>query len=1010
MQIEIDFSKTPIATSTGLEGLNKSQLEAVMHKDGPLLIIAGAGTGKTTVLTKRIAYIIEQKWAKPSEILALTFTEKAAAEMEERVDMLVPYGYIDMWISTFHAFGERLLRDYALEMGLPFNYKLLTAAEQAIFMNENLYAFDLKHYRPLGNPTSHIEAILSHFSRLKDELITPKEYIGFAEKQLSELSKNRNPHPDPLPKGEGSGKEIITRNNKSAKKTLAPLVGREESEGKNIDEAEKTLELANAYAKYNELMLQAGNLDFGDLIFLTYKLLKDNLKILAECQKKFKYILVDEYQDTNYAQNEIVKLLASSHGNITVVGDDDQSIYRFRGASISNILDFNNFYPKANQVVLTENYRSTQEILNSSYTLIQHNNPDRLEVKNQINKKLAAFKHGPRPKLLHCETLSCEADSVAEKIKELKEKNGYHYNDFAILVRANSQAEPFMQALNVAGIPFAFSGASNLFDRPEIKMLISFLQCLINPSDHLSFYNLATSELYQVPVQTLSEYYTQAKRSNRSVPAIIKNQLDGLIEPDPKLQELTNNISHYQQKMGESNVGEILYDFITKKEYLKKAATNPTIETEVKVKNIARFFDRISNFNHTAKDKSAVAFIENLDLLLEVGADTAVSEIDPDLDAVNILTAHASKGLEWKVVFIANVTSDRFPSRKRREQLPIPDELIREKLPEGDFHLEEERRLFYVAATRAKERLYLTFAEDYGGKRKKKLSQFAMELLDDPNPEKSAKKFSTLEKIERFKKIETATMKLPYQYSREHIKLSRNKIDDYYTCPKKFYFAHIVQIPLMENQALMYGTAIHAAVNRHLVRRMRNDEVSLNQLLLDFRTAFHSVGFISVEHEEQRYKTGLETLKRFYDENMAETEVPKALEADFVFNIGDTIVNGRYDAIYGEGENVEIRDFKTSDVKTLEDADRRIKESTQMMLYALAWYENNKTIPKTTLYFIESGLKGEIQFDSKQLKEIRQIIADAVSGIKRNDMKAKPDMFSCRYCPFSSICPDSVER
>ncbi|MEK9155946.1 MAG: ATP-dependent DNA helicase [Patescibacteria group bacterium] len=992
MQLEIQFQeKTPGI----LEGLNENQHEAVTHKDGPLLIIAGAGTGKTTVLARRIAYIIEQKWAKPSEILALTFTEKAAAEMEERVDQLVPYGYVDMWISTFHAFGESLLRDYSIEMGLPSHYKLLTETEQAIFMNDNLYTFDLKYYRPLGNPTSHVEAILSHFSRLKDELITPEEYLKFSRQRLSSSIPPLNL---PLTKGEKQGKISLTR--------------KEGDENTKSDkaEAEKMLELANAYARYNELMLQAGNLDFGDLIFLTHKLLKENPKILAECRKKFKYILVDEYQDTNYAQNEIVKLLANEHGNITVVGDDDQSVYRFRGASISNILDFKETYPDAHQIVLTENYRSTQEVLNCSYKLIQHNNPDRLEVKNKINKRLITARRGETPELLHFETLSSEADGMAQKILELKKTQGYAYNDFAILVRANDQAEPFMQALQFAGIPFVFSGASNLFDRPEIKMLIAFLRALVDPNDHLSLYTLATSELYEVPARILSEYYIQAKKTNRSVPAIIESQLAGLVQPNEKLQELARDVRTYQKMMEKTNAGEILYGLLESKDYLKKLVAKPSIENELKIKNIAKFFDRVTQFNHAAQNKNAVAFVESLTLLQKVGSETAVSELDSDLDAVNVLTVHAGKGLEWRVVFIVNAVSDRFPSRKRREQLPVPNELIREQLPEGDFHLEEERRLFYVAATRAKDRLFLTFAEDCGGKRKKKLSRFALELFDDPHPEKSAKKLSALEKIARFRRIEAETMELPYRFAAEKIRLSRLQVDDYYTCPKKFYFGHIVRIPLMENHALMYGTAIHSAINRHLGRRIRQEEASLDQLLLDFRAAFHSVGFISLEHEERRYKAGLETLKRFYAENMAEADLPSALETSFVFTVGNTSINGRYDAIYGEGESVEIRDFKTSDVKTQEDADRRIKESTQMMLYALAWHENHKIIPKTTLYFIESGISGETVFGLAKLEETRRLITNVVLGIKKNEMEAKPNIFACTWCAFRGICPDSIAR
>ncbi|PIZ00075.1 hypothetical protein COY62_04535, partial [bacterium (Candidatus Howlettbacteria) CG_4_10_14_0_8_um_filter_40_9] len=341
------------------------------HDKGPILIIAGAGTGKTTVITRRIAWLIAEKKALPEEILALTFTDKAAAEMEERIDALVPYGFFDSWISTFHAFGDRILRENALELGLPADFRVLTFLEQMIFLKEHLFELDLKILKPLSNPTRHMEALLKHFSRLKDEDISPKDYLDWA-------------------KGANSNKSVIPATagiQNSKGKKLDPRVplalNVSERAGKPEDdkimtnkEIEKYLEIANAYKKYEELMIKNGFLDFGDQIRMTLKLFREYPHVLKKYQKKFRYILVDEYQDTNFVQNELIKTLVPGEGNITVVGDDDQSVYRFRGASISNILDFKDHYKKAKTVVLNKNYRSTKEILNASYKLIQFNNPD----------------------------------------------------------------------------------------------------------------------------------------------------------------------------------------------------------------------------------------------------------------------------------------------------------------------------------------------------------------------------------------------------------------------------------------------------------------------------------------------------------------------------------------------------------------------------------------------------------------------------------------------------------
>ena len=288
-----------------IKKLNPEQIEAVQHGQGPLLIIAGAGTGKTTVITERIKWLISQNLAKPSEILALTFTDKAAREMEERVDVAMPYGYTQMWISTFHAFCDRILRNESIHIGFNPAYKLMTEAETIILLRQNLFKFDLNYFRPLGNPTKFLGGMLQHFSRLKDEDVAPKEYLKYAQ-------------------------ELKIKNEKLKIEK---------------EEIEKTLELAKAYQTYEELKVKEGVADFADLISVALKLFRTRPNILKQYQDQFEYLLVDEFQDTNYAQNQLAMLLAGERKNITVTGDDDQSIYRFRGAAISNIIQFRQNYP-----------------------------------------------------------------------------------------------------------------------------------------------------------------------------------------------------------------------------------------------------------------------------------------------------------------------------------------------------------------------------------------------------------------------------------------------------------------------------------------------------------------------------------------------------------------------------------------------------------------------------------------------------------------------------------------
>jgi len=332
-----------------LGSLNEEQKKSVIYKNGPLLIVAGAGTGKTTVITTRIAWLILFNQIKPEEILALTFTDKAAEEMEERIDRLLPYGYVDLWVSTFHSFAERILKQHAIDIGLPDNFKLLNQTEQNSLIRRNFDRFNLNYYRPLGNPTKFIQAMIKHFSRAKDEEIWPEDYL----KYVKELKLDRD------------------------------------IKISNADEIKRLEEIANAYHIYQQLLLENSALDFGDLINYTLKLFTIRPQILEKYRKQFKYILIDEFQDTNWAQYELIKLLGAPKNNITVSFDDDQAVYKFRGASVSNVMQFKKDYPKAKQVVLIKNYRSKQNILDLAYDFIQKNNPNRLEwqLKNKKIKK-----------------------------------------------------------------------------------------------------------------------------------------------------------------------------------------------------------------------------------------------------------------------------------------------------------------------------------------------------------------------------------------------------------------------------------------------------------------------------------------------------------------------------------------------------------------------------------------------------------------------------------------------
>lgn len=972
-----------------LSSLNQQQRDAVTHGEGPLLILAGVGTGKTTVITRRIAWLIAEKRAKPAEILALTFTERAAADMEERVDLLVPYGYIEARIGTFHSFCDSILRENAILLGLSPDYQILTEAEQVIFLKDHLFELPLERFRPLGNPVKHLSAILKLFSRAKDEDVTAEEYLAFAEKLAAD------------------GDEGLDEEEKTLRR----------------EEIADQIELAQTYTAYQGLMAKNAFVDFGDLITLTLKLLREHPLVRKRYQDRFRYILVDEFQDTNYAQFELLKLLAG-HRNLTVCGDDDQSIYKFRGAAISNILGFRSEYPDADLIVIVENYRSTQQILDPAYRLIQFNNPDRLEVREGIDKRLHAVADDGMPvQQQHFQEINDECDFVAETIAS-GVKAGRIYRDYAILVRSNAQADSFLQALNLLHIPWHFSGSRGLYDREEIRTIIAFLRILADPRDNMSFHYVASSTFYNVPPQDLAFATSYSRRRNKSlfevfrVAARSEEFLGISAEGREAMTQLADDLAATLSLASQEKTGEVLYHYLTERTGTIAALSNSEDSQDaLKVQNIAKFFSIIERFSRVGKYDRVPWFIDYLDSLIEAGDNPAVGEADWDEDAVNVLTIHQAKGLEFSIVFLVGLVSGRFPSRQRREAIPLPDGLIKDILPgaESDFHKQEERRLFYVGMTRAKEGLYLTSAKDYGGKRPRKPSQFVSEALDLPPAQLNVVKSSPIAALVRHgkKPVEAATnddlVLLPR--GEEMLVLSNRKIDDYLTCPMKYRYIHILKVPIRQHHSVIYGSAIHHAIKRYNTARHVGEEVSLSEIQDTFRKAWQTEGFLTREHEELRYQEGLEALAEFYAHAQAEEAIPTYIEQHFSFVDGGVKIVGIFDRIdipdINNPQNGLIIDYKTSQVKNQEDADKKTKSSRQLAIYALAYEHLFNALPAALeLRFLTPKLFiGRIKPTEKALDKARAEIERAAGGIRAGRFPAEPSYFACSYCPYRTICP-----
>ncbi len=955
-----------------LAGLNARQKKAVTHGRGPLLIIAGAGTGKTKVITHRIAYLLAAKLARPDEILAVTFTEKAANEMEERVDRLIPYSYAFVDISTFNSFGERVLRNYALDLGYPPDFRLLDDVEQAVFVRSNLFRLPLRYYRPLSSPTRHIQELLGAVKKLKQEDVSPGEYLEFARKL------------------ESAGGDAADR-----------------------ETALKHLEMAEVYAAYEELLRKGGKIDFEDQVRLAARLFRERPSVLAEFQNKYKYILVDEFQDTNFIQFELLKMLARRHRNLTVVGDDDQSIFRFRGASLSNILNFQRDYPKAKNIVLTTNYRSVQPILDSAYRLIRQNDPNRLEFRNRVDKRLLATVEPSGKSLHHLEfdTLSHEADRVAELIRG-KLDEGVGLGEVAILVRRNADADPFLRALNAKQIPYRFSGSRGLYAQEEIKNVVSFIRALTDFEDGRSLFFLAHSEIYAAGMHDLTVISNYSQKKNLPLHRVFEGLAGGtlVLEISPEtvalVRAIHEDLVYFVGLSGAKNAGQVVYAFLEKTGYLKKLVEASTLEAELKIKNLRLFFEKIRNFSEVVEDDSIRTFAGHLDLLQEVGDNPATAEAELDEDAVNVLTVHKAKGLEFDVVFMVSLIADRFPGRERREKIAVPDEILKEELPAAEGALQEERRLFYVAMTRAKRFLYLTWARDYGLKRLKKVSPFVLEALDIPRLPDEVERTSALEEIRRFGQATAGERALPAPRVREVLTLSYFQVEDYLVCPLKYKFRHIWKIPSPPHHTLVFGRVLHRAIHAFLQKRQDGPPMTEAQLLAEYDSLWVNEGFLSREHEELRKRAGRQALERFYLREQSSRTKPEFLEKNFKWQEKKVRFIGRWDRVDLTEAGAVIVDFKSTEVKDQKDADKRAAASLQMDLYALSFTKTQPgPLAETRLHFLESDIIGRAVKGEKEMTRAWDKIVEAEAGIRAGNFEARPDWHNCSYCEFRTICP-----
>ncbi|MDQ3448810.1 MAG: ATP-dependent helicase [Chloroflexota bacterium] len=981
-----------------LRGLDRDQRRAVTHGEGPLLVIAGPGTGKTEVMTRRVAWLIATKRARPSEVLALTFTDRAADEMQRRVDVLVPYGHAEASIHTFHAFGDRLLREFAYELGLPSDPRVISRAEAVVLLREHLFELGLERYRPLAYPTRFLGALVDRCGRAKDLGLSAADLLTLADHSAASAS--------------------------AALAAATDDVTREAAQAR-METAAGERELAIAYGHYQRLLADRGLIDFGDQVYAAVRLLRERPAVRAELQRRFRYIVVDEFQDTDPQQGELLYLLAGPKRNVTVVGDDDQSIYNFRGAAMGNILGFTSAFEGARRVVLRRNHRSRRPILAAAQRLIRHNDPQRLEVLEGLEKTLVAVRRGRRPVTVQVRghaTAEEEADAVAAHIADRVE-TGAARQDFAILVRTNGDAAPVLRSLAMRGLPVRFSGASGLYAQREVRDLLAFLRSVADPDTSVDLYAVATGAPYELGGPDMTALLEMARRRHRSLWWAIEEVTaqPGVLRLGTKtrqrLARLRADLLAALDAAHRRPAGEVLYEHLKGSGRLRDLIGAAERGDEAPLRNVARLFDIIRAQSAVLQDDRLPFLVPHLRTLTEAGDDPAEPPNDGDVQAVSVLTVHKAKGLEFPVVFVIGLVDGRFPLRGRADRLPLPGSVEGiEVAREAPFA--EERRLCYVAMTRARDELHLSWSRRTASGRARRPSPFLGEALDRPldalHPAPVLSSAAAL-----MERLAAAVEPRPLVAvpsppaagkPEEPLSLSYSQIDDYLTCPLKYRLRHVVRVPTPPHHALVLGNALHQAAAAFHTAMSRGRVMDPDGLLEVFDVHWSSEGFLSRQHEEARYASGRAALLRFHaEQTRTGAPIPAAVERTFSVRIDGEIVRGRYDRVDETEGGTVITDLKSSDVREQRKATEKARDSLQLQVYALAHEAETGVLPAAVqLHFMESGLTGRAVPDPVRLAKARAKIGEAAAGIRRGQFGAKPDYLACTYCPYRDICPEST--
>jgi DNA helicase-2/ATP-dependent DNA helicase PcrA len=1040
-----------------LDGLNANQRAVVTHPGGPLLVVAGAGTGKTRVLTRRFAWLVEQ--GTPADgILALTFSTPAAAEMRERLETLLEAPYEELNVSTFHSFCLKLLRDEALEACVDPFLTPVTPADRLALLLDRIGDLSLRHHEIRGNPAPLLASFVSRIDRLKDELISADELRAWAEK---------------LPASTDAERAHTCRER----------------------------EFARLYADHDRLLEERGALDFGDLIVRAFKLLHERPHVRERTARRFQHVLVDEYQDTNFAQGMLLRLLVEDHANVTVVGDDDQAIYRFRGASQKNLLEFERELPDVTTVKLERNFRSGRRILDAAAAVVA-------PIEARVEKKLTGASGG-RVRFWSCTSERAQAQAVAAEAERLID-GGVAPEEIGVLVRSvKSEGAVVAAALEERAIPFRTLGAAAYFQRAEVRDVLAWLRALADPGDSGAVVRALSRppiELRSVDVARLTQL---ARRRKLDMPSAVAAALEG-----PQLSEEGRDRARaflrlyrsastaFEDRRPDAFVMRLIERIGLRRQQV--FATHA--DTVERLRNIAKLPELATAYMRREPQATAREFARYLAAVAESGLreDEAVEQ--PTASAVPVMTMHAAKGLEFDHVFVLGLSAGAMPGPFRAPNGDVPDELLKERLEVGSPRAEHEaemRRLLHVAMTRARKGLVLAWAqagapgttprpspfyeearaalgleeeileEELFGPAEGLHSTFRImrdELLDTVarvggrlgemrldtylDVDQAMARYLELIKvaalIERAREGQTLETALPEvneilaqcatpeqreifeasgldSWLRDTgrdpaelpgstngsdasldpfiprrgrgLMLSASDIDTYRICPLKYKFARVFRIPQEPTINQRFGIVMHQVLERFHTE----SGGSLERLRELFEISWRRSGFGESDDELQFRERAVEALERYWRQNDASEAEPVWFERSFAFKIGPHLLRGRVDRVdrHPDG-SFELIDYKTGKAKTADE----LREDVQLSVYQMGARESWRLETSAQSYFyVLSGEKVPVEHSAEELERVRTTVSEIASGILKQRFEPTPSPEICSFCDYRIICP-----